>query len=246
MKKTILKICELDKSFGGIHAVNHVSFDLYENEILGLIGPNGSGKSTCVNLISGVNIQDSGTIMFDGVNYYKQKIPDRARKGIGRTFQSPRPFLGLTVFDSIFTVAWLYNPVKTDAIRKTEEIIELVGFHDVAYTPCSKLPIEKRKWNDMARVLAIDPKLIMLDECLAGLLPNEMDESLALVKKINETGVSVLFIEHVMSAVTKLCHRVVVLCEGQLLCQGTPEYVMNQPEVIKAYLGGDYQYAKAD
>jgi ABC-type branched-subunit amino acid transport system ATPase component len=236
----VLEINELDKSFGGVHAVNHVSFDLHEGEILGLIGPNGSGKSTTVNLVSGVNIQDSGSILFNGKSLKKQTIADRARLGIGRTFQSPRPFLGLTVWESVYTVALIYNKRK-EAEKKTDEIIEMMGFTQLRQTVSSKLPIEKRKWLDMARAMAIYPKLIMLDECLAGLLPNEMEESIALIKRINETGVAILFIEHVMSAVTKLCHRLVVLNEGMLLCEGKPSEVMCKDIVIKAYLGEDYE-----
>lgn len=238
--KKLIQVKDLDKAYGGVHAINHVSFDIYEGEILGLIGPNGSGKSTMVNLISGVDFQDSGEILYEGHSFKKQKCFERARLGIGRTFQSPRPFLGLTVWESVFTVALIYNN-KEDAKKKTDEIIEMCGFSDIAQTVCSKLPIEKRKWLDMARVLAINPKIICLDECLAGLLPNEMEESIKLIKKINATGVTILFIEHVMSAVTKLCQRLVVLNEGELLCEGLPEEVMKKEIVIKAYLGEDYE-----
>ena len=240
----ILKIIKLDKSFGGVHAVDHVSFDLNEGEILGLIGPNGSGKSTVVNLISGVNIQDSGNIYYFEKNLKNQHIYDRASMGIGRTFQSPRPFLGLSVWESVYTIALLYNKQKKDAEAKTDEIIELMGLSNIHKVLSSKLPIEKRKWLDMARVMALKPKLIMLDECLAGLLPNEMDESIELIKKINKTGVTILFIEHVMSAVTKLCQRLVVLNEGAMLCEGSPADVMRQEIVIKAYLGEDYENVK--
>ncbi len=241
---TILQVERLDKSFGCVHAVSDVSFDVYRNEILGLIGPNGSGKSTCVNLISGVDIQNSGEIIFEGVHYRRQKVADRARNGIGRTFQSPKPFLGMTVWDSVYTVALLYNKAKSDAADKTNEIIDLMMLNKFSDELSSKLPIEKRKWLDMARVLAINPKLMMLDECLAGLLPHEMEESLELIQKINETGITILFIEHVMSAVTRICERLVVLNEGSLLCEGLPRYVMNNPEVIQAYLGDDYEYVE--
>ena len=241
----ILEIIDLDKSFGGVHAVDHVSFDLFEGEILGLIGPNGSGKSTMVNLISGVSIQDSGEIIYNKKHLKKTPIADRALMGIGRTFQSPRPFLGLSVWESVYTIALLYNKSKKDAERRTDEIIEMLGFTQIARLVSSKLPIEKRKWLDMARVMAQNPRLIMLDECLAGLLPFEMDESVELIKRINATGVTILFIEHVMSAVTKLCDRLVVLNEGQLLCQGKPSEVMCLDIVIKAYLGEDYENVKA-
>jgi len=235
---------DLDKSFGGIHAINHLNFDVREGEILGLIGPNGSGKSTCVNLITGVYIQDSGDIVYQGRHHLKkQSVPDRAFLGLGRTFQSPKPFSNLTVFDSVYTVAMLHAKHMKDAARKAEEILALVGFTDLSEQLCSKLPIEKRKWLDMARVLAINPRLLMLDECLAGLTPSEMQDSITLVKKINATGITVLFIEHVMAAVTQLCTRVVVLNEGKLLSEGNPAVVMKEEAVIKAYLGEDYKHA---
>lgn len=242
--KKLLEIVNLDKSFGGVHAINNLSFDVYEGEILGLIGPNGSGKSTCVNLITGVYVQDSGDIIYQGTHHLKnQSIPDRAIMGLGRTFQSPKPFTNLSVFDSVYTICMLYNKTMKEAARRAEEILEMLGFTSVADLPCSKLPIEKRKWLDMARVLAINPKLLMLDECLAGLTPSEMEESLALVRKINQMGITVLFIEHVMAAVTKLCTRVVVLSEGSLLCEGEPNVVMTKDCVIKAYLGEGYEHA---
>jgi branched-chain amino acid transport system ATP-binding protein len=164
--------------------------------------------------------------------------------GLGRTFQSPKPFSNLTVRDSVYTIAMLHHRHMKTAAARADEILELVGFTNLSDVLCSKLPIEKRKWLDMARVLAINPKLLMLDECLAGLTPLEMLDSINLVKKINQTGVTVLFIEHVMSAVTKLCTRVVVLNEGSLLSQGNPTEVMREEAVIKAYLGEDYKHVK--
>lgn len=241
----ILQLQDLDKSFGGVHAVDHVTFHVNEGEILGVIGPNGSGKSTCVNLIAGVEIQDDGYIIFDGKSLKRQKVPDRAMMGMGRTFQSPKPFLKMTPWESVYTIALRYCRSKAVAKEKTESVLEMMNFNDVLDQPSSKLPIERRKWLDMARVLVTEPKLIMLDECLAGLLPNEMEESLELIRKINSEGISVLFIEHVMSAVVAICHRIVVLNEGKLLCEGSPEKVMNDVAVIKAYLGEDYKYAQA-
>lgn len=239
--KKVLQIKDLDKSFGGVHAINHLSFDVYEGEILGLIGPNGSGKSTCVNLITGVYIQDHGDIIFkDNIHLKKQSIEDRARMGLGRTFQTPRPFLDLTVWESIYTIALLYNKTMKEAATRADEIIDMIGFHDIANLVCHKLPIEKRKWLDMARALAINPSIMMLDECLAGLNPIEMESSIEFVKKLNAQGITVIFIEHVMSAVSKLCTRVVVLSEGSLLSQGDPKQVMQEEKVIKAYLGEDY------
>ncbi len=248
--KKIMELKNVDKSFGGVHAINDLSFSIYEGEILGLIGPNGCGKSTSVNLMTGVYTQDKGDIIFymeDGKEIYlkDQPVTYRAKKGLGRTFQTPKPFGDLTVFDNIYTVAMLYNKSMKDAYNTAEEIIDFVGLTDIAKSKCEKLSIEKRKWLDMARVLAIKPKLLMLDECLAGLTPSEMDASLEMVRKINKRGITILFIEHVMTAVTKLCNRVVVMEEGHFMTEGDPIEVMKKPEVIRAYLGEGYQNADA-
>lgn len=242
----ILEIKDLDKSFGGVHAINHLTYDVYKGEILGLIGPNGCGKSTCVNLISGVYMPDSGEILYKGKNIIGRPVADRAYMKIGRTFQAPKPFGGLTVKDSVYTVALLHNKKKSDAINKTEEILDISLMRDIENELCTKLPIEKRKWLDMARVLAIDPELIMLDECLAGLNPSEMEASTDFVQTINKKGITIIFIEHVMAAVMKICQRVVVMNEGSVLSEGDPQIVMKQPEVIEAYLGGGYKNALKD
>ena len=244
-RKKIMEIKNMDKSFGGNHAVDSFSFNIYEGEILGLIGPNGCGKSTAVNLITGVYTIDSGDVIYygkDDVTHFllKQSTPARAKMGIARTFQTPKPFSDMTVFDNIYTIAMLYNKSLKEARRQTEEIIEFLGFTKVANEKATKLPIEKRKWMDMARALAAKPRILMLDECLAGLTPSEIEESLEIVRKINRQGITILFIEHVMSAVVNLCQRVVVMLEGRHLTEGVPKDVMKEPEVIRAYLGEGY------
>ena len=239
----ILEIRDLCKFFGGVKAVNHVSFCLEEGEILGLIGPNGSGKSTTVNLISGIYAPDGGDVIYQGESLLRYSIPQRSHKGIGRTFQTPKPFLGLSVFDSVYTIALQFGTYR-QAAERTNEILKMTELDELAPLKCDKLPIEKRKWLDMARILATTPKVIMLDEVMAGLNPSEIDESIGLVKRINEQGVSIIFIEHVMRAVTSLSHRIVVLDEGKFLCEGTPETVMNDPRVIEAYLGGGHKRAE--
>jgi branched-chain amino acid transport system ATP-binding protein len=215
-----------------------VSFKLSKGEILGLIGPNGSGKSTCVNLISGVYTLDKGEVIFDGKTLMlKDGIVDRANMGIGRTFQTPKPFGNYSVYDNIFTIALQKNSFK-DAAEKTSWILNMTKLEPLMNVNSLKLPIEKRKWLDLARILALEPKLIMMDEVMAGLNPTEMDESLALIRKINAEGMSVLFIEHVMKAVVNICTRVIVLNEGKLLCEGEPKEVLQRKEVVEAYLGG--------
>lgn len=236
--ENILEVRDLRKSFGGIHAVRNVSFDIRKGEILALIGPNGSGKSTCVNLISGMYSLDSGTITFAGTDISRMKVEKRVALGIGRTFQTPRPFTNLSVYDSVFTIALLYCQTFSEAEKKTVEILENTRLIQYRSMRSGKLPIEMRKWLDLARVLATNPKLIMFDEALAGLNPMELDDSLELIQQVNRSGVSVLFIEHVIRAVMKISDRVIVLDEGQLLAEGLPEAVMSNPEVIRAYIGG--------
>ncbi len=233
----LLEIKNLKKSFGGIHAVWDVGFSLEKGEILGLIGPNGSGKSTCVNLISGVYAKDEGEIYFEGKDISRMSISARSHMGIGRTFQTPKPFTGLTVFDSVYTIA-LQTRSYRQAAEDSLKVLEEMGLVELKEMRSEKLPIEKRKWLDMARILVTNPKVILLDEVMAGLNPIEIEANIEMVKKINQKGITVLFIEHVMKAVTSLCHRIVVLNEGSLLMSGSPEEVMNDPRVIKAYLGG--------
>lgn len=236
--RPLLEVKNISISFGGIKAVQDVSFQVEQGEILGLIGPNGSGKSTCINLISGVYPVDTGEIIFDGHAFLKKEtVPQRAKMGLGRTFQSPRPFGNLTVYDNIFTIA-LQKYDFEQAAAKTEEVLEITGLAAFADDLSTKLPIEKRKWLDFARILSLDPKLIMMDEVMAGLNPSEMEESLDLVRRINKQGITIVFIEHVMKAVVSLCHRTLVLNEGRVLCDGNPEVVLKREDVIKAYIGG--------
>ena len=239
-----LEVRDLCYSYSGAdNAADHVSFHVDKGSFVGLIGPNGSGKSTTVNLISGIYAPDSGDVIYQGESLLRYSIPQRSHKGIGRTFQTPKPFLGLSVFDSVYTIALQFGTYR-QAAERTNEILKMTELDELAPLKCDKLPIEKRKWLDMARILATSPKVIMLDEVMAGLNPSEIDESIGLIKRINEQGVSIIFIEHVMRAVTSLSHRIVVLDEGKFLCEGTPEAVMNDPRVIEAYLGGGHKRAE--
>lgn len=235
-RETILQVRDLDKNFGGIHAVNHVSFDLYKGEILGLIGPNGSGKSTTVNLIAGTIPADSGEILYNAHAISRLSVAQRAKRGICRTFQTPKAFTGITVYNSVFTIALQHNSFA-QADEQTQHILNEFGLWEMRDSFSEKLSIEKRKQLDLARIMAQNPKVIMLDEVMAGLNPSEMEACVALVRKINRMGISILFIEHVMRAVSALCERVIVLQDGILLSSGTPQVVLNDPKVVEAYLG---------
>jgi len=234
----ILEVKDLSISFAGIKAVQHLSFSIERGEILGLIGPNGSGKSTTVNMIAGNYIQDEGDVFFEGqLVSKKMSIAKRSHLGLGRTFQTPRPFGNLSVYDNVFSIS-LQKYNFNDADIKTREILELSQLAPLSELAASQLPIEKRKWLDLARVLATEPKFVMMDEVMAGLNPNEMKESLDFVREINKRGITILFIEHVMHAVVSVCHRVIVLNEGRFLYEGAPREALEDHSVIEAYIGG--------
>ena len=239
MRDVLMEARHISISFGGVHAVQDVSFDIYQGEILGLIGPNGSGKSTCVNLMSSIYKLDSGELYYKGkLLNPKDSIMDRSRMGIARTFQTPKPFVGMSVYDSVFAIA-LQKRGFAQAKLAAEESLAFTGLYEIASLNSEKLPIEKRKWLDLARILVTDPSLIMLDEVLAGLNQAEMDESLELVRQINQQkGITILFIEHNIKAVLSLCSRIVVLDGGKVLAVGDPRKVMQQESVIAAYIGG--------
>ena len=239
----LLKVTNLKKSFGGVHALKDVSFDLGRGEILGLIGPNGSGKTTFVNTIAGLYKPDGGNVLLEGSDVTALDTPLMARRGVARTFQSSRPFLNLTVLDNVVVAALLHTQHAAEAEAAAVECIEITGLKDLIHAKSSSLPVEKRRRLDLCRALALKPKIIMLDECLAGLNPREMEEGLDLVRLLNQRGISIIFIEHVMKAVVSLCHRLVVLNQGELLAEGLPETVMRDDKVIRAYLGGSYKRA---
>jgi ABC-type branched-subunit amino acid transport system ATPase component len=233
----ILEVTDLSISFAGIKAVQHLSFSIEQGEVLGLIGPNGSGKSTTVNMIAGNYIQDEGDVVFNGQPVSKKlSIARRSHLGMGRTFQTPRPFGNLSVYDNVFSI-FLQKYNFRDADVKAWEILELSQLAPLASLAASQLSIEKRKWLDLARVLATEPLFVMMDEVMAGLNPQEMLSSLDFVREINKRGITVLFIEHVMQAVISVCHRAIVLNEGRFLYEGEPREVLENPSVIEAYIG---------
>jgi ABC-type branched-subunit amino acid transport system ATPase component len=234
----LLKVAHLRKSFGGVHALKDVSFDLRHGEILGLIGPNGSGKSTFVNTIAGLHKPDAGQVLLDGADVTGQATAAMARHGVARTFQSSRPFLNLTVLENVTVAALLHTRRTDEAEAAARACIALTGLGPETDIKSANLPVEKRRRLDLCRALALKPKIIMLDECLAGLNPREMDEGLDLVRQLNSSGIGIVFIEHVMKAVVSLCHRLIVLNQGEVLAEGVPEVVMHDATVIRAYLGG--------
>lgn len=243
---SLLELNSISKSFGGVKAVKDVSFKVEQGEALGLVGPNGSGKSTCVNLICGVYNIDGGEIIFDGRKLTpKDDTKDRARLGLCRTFQTPRPFKTQSVYENVFAVALLGNDFD-GAAKETKRVLEMTELYHYRDMQSSKLPIEKRKWLDLARILVTQPKIIMLDEAMAGLNSAEVESSIELVKRINrEEGLTVIVIEHIMKVIMNICPRTVVLNEGNVLAEGATREVLNKPEVVKAYIGEETEDAES-
>jgi branched-chain amino acid transport system ATP-binding protein len=237
MGAPILRLRDVSKTFGGLKAVDCVSFDVSEGEIVGLIGPNGAGKTTLFNLISGYNPPSEGSIVFEGREISGRKPFELAAVGIGRTFQVVKPFAGLSVLDNITVASYLKYPTQKEARRKAREVLEFLGMADRAELPAAGLTLSGRKRLEIGKALALEPKLILLDEVVAGLNPTEADQTVQLILNIRESGITTLIVEHIMRVIMGISHRVVVLNYGSLIAQGAPEEVARNPQVIEAYLG---------
>lgn len=223
--------------FGGLIANSDVSISVGAGEIVGLIGPNGAGKSTLFNLIAGVLPPTQGSIWFNGEDVTRMSAAERCQRGIARTFQVVKSFETMTVIDNVIVGALIRTTVMRDARRKAHEVLEFCGLAGRANVLASQLiPSEKRRL-EVARALATEPKLLLLDECLTGLTPIEAQGGVELVRRVRTTGVTVLMVEHVMEIVMPLVDRAIVLNLGKVLVEGKPLEVVRHPEVISAYLG---------
>ena len=234
----ILEVKNATKRFGGLVANEKVTFDVDEGEIVGVVGPNGAGKTTLFNSISGAHPLTEGNIIFDGKDITPMKPHDICKLGIGRTFQIPQSLVELKVFENVLIGALCKRNDMDEAMAHVDEILELCGIADIKYELAGKLNVPQKKRLEIARAMATDPKLLLLDETMAGLNATERKASVDLIRKINSTGVAILTIEHNMDVVMNVSKRVVVLVSGKLLTIGTPEEVISNPEVISAYLGG--------
>jgi branched-chain amino acid transport system ATP-binding protein len=227
----------LSKRFGGLRAVQDVSFTIQENETVALIGPNGAGKTTSFHLITGFHRPDSGSVLAYGREIVGLRPHDICAHGVARTFQVAKPFGAMTVLANVMTGAFLRDKHAAVARDKAREVIEFVGLSAREQTPAKDLTTIDQRRLEMARALATQPRLLLLDEVMAGLNPAEIDQAVGLIGKLSQRGLTIVIVEHVMRAIMAVARRIVVLDHGQKIAEGTPKEIVENPEVVRAYLG---------
>ncbi|WP_425068272.1 ABC transporter ATP-binding protein [Reyranella sp.] len=233
----MLEVREISKSFGGLKAVDSASLDVARGEIVGLIGPNGAGKTTLFATIAGFHRPDAGTVSFEGKPIGGLAPHRICAAGMVRTFQITQPFAGISVRENIMVGAYLHTADRRLAAREAEAVAALVGMRDQLDQRGADLTVAGRKRLELARALATGPRLLLLDEVMAGLNPTEIVEIVGVIRNIRASGVTILLIEHVMQAVTSLAERVYVLNQGRMIAEGTPAAIADDEAVIEAYLG---------
>ena len=236
----LLEVTSISKSFGGLQAAKSLSLAVEAGEILGLIGPNGAGKTTAFNMIAGYFPPDTGEIRFKGENVVGLRPWDISHRKIARTFQLSKPFGDLTVLENVMVGGFHHQGSRLAARRKAEEVLAFVGMSDRIGTEAQNLTVVDRKRLEMARCLATDPELLLLDEVVAGATPAEAVAMMDVIRRIRDAGVTIIMVEHVMRVVMGLSHRVLVLHHGETIAVGEPQAVSRDPVVLKAYLGARY------
>jgi len=237
MAEPLLELKSVSKTFGGLTANNQVSFKVQPGEIGGLIGPNGAGKTTLFNVISGYYAPSHGRILFNGQDISGKPPYQLAGLGIGRTFQVVKPFPGLSVLENVLIASFLRYPRRAEAEKHAWRILETTGLADRAEVSAAGLTLAGRKRLEIGKALALEPSLLLLDEVVAGLNPTEVDQTIELILKLRDQGVTILIVEHIMRVIMRICDRLVVLNYGEKIAEGTPQEISNNPSVIEAYLG---------
>jgi branched-chain amino acid transport system ATP-binding protein len=242
----LLELSGVSRRFGGLRALSQVDLTVEQGEVVGLIGPNGAGKTTLVNVVTGVHRASAGRVRFDGEDVTRLRPFQAARRGIARTFQIVQPFPAMTVLENVAAAALFAGGGGSmgEARAQAREHLELVGLGALAARPAAALTLAARKRLELAKSLAMRPKLLLLDEVNAGLNAVEMDAALALIRQIAARGVTIIIIEHLMKVVLSLCSRIVVLHHGELIAAGAPAAIVKDPRVVQAYLGRRYGAAQ--
>ena len=240
---SLLEIRGLHKRFGGVGAVNDFTANVNAGEIVGLIGPNGAGKSTLFGLICGAHRPDQGEVLFEGKSLVGADTAAACRRGVVRTFQQARVFTGISVFENVMVGAYGHCGRSRQARQHAEAVLEATGLLGRKFVSARSLTIADRMRLQLARALSTNPRLLLLDELMAGLVPREIQEMMVLIRKIRDSGITIVVIEHIMQVIMQLSDRVVVLDHGVKIAEGTPEAVANDSRVITAYLGEGYSLA---